>query len=185
MILKLLSTVLVFAGIWLGGAVAFSEQIPAVSPPQAELAKVDAIIVLTGGKNRLETGVQLLQAGIAEKMLVTGVGKDVADIELLERMHLKIDLANKISLGREAVDTFGNVEETKKWLVKNNVRSFVLVTANYHMPRALWLFERSLPEIAIVPYAFNPPDFKRKHWFFDRNSRKIIFSEYNKFLLSF
>jgi uncharacterized SAM-binding protein YcdF (DUF218 family) len=182
MLKKLIFIITIFASIWMGGLVDFYGRIPPESPP--EIAKADAIIVLTGGKKRIEAGVELLRANKAPKMFITGVGKDVGDLALLKRMDVAPQNAAKISLGHEAVDTFGNVAEAQKWIAENEVKSIILVTANYHMPRALGLFTKTMPDIEIHPYSVISPDFIRTEWPSNEKVRKIILSEYHKFLMS-
>ena len=166
----------------MGGLVDFYGRIPAQTP--ATIANADAIIVLTGGKNRIEAGVELLRSNKAGKMFITGVGKDVGDLELLKRLDVAPQNAEKISLGHEAVDTFGNVAEAKKWIAKNKAESIILVTANYHMPRAFALFVKTIPSIKILQYPVISPDFIREEWSTKPKVRKIILSEYHKFLMS-
>ena len=179
---KLIFTIAVFASIWVGGLVNFYGQIPTQTPTNIQNA--DAIIVLTGGKNRIEAGVDLLRANKAAKMFITGVGKDVGDLELLKRLGVQPQNAKKISLGHEAIDTFGNVAEAQKWIAENKIESIILVTANYHMPRAFGLFSKTIPETKIYPYSVISPDFMREEWPTSEKARKIILSEYHKFLMS-
>ena len=182
MLKKLIFVIAVFASIWIGGLVDFYGRISAQTT--AEISNADAIIVLTGGKNRIEAGVELLRANKATRMFITGVGKDVGDLELLKRLGVQPQNAKKISLGHEAIDTFGNVAEAQKWIAENKVESIILVTANYHMPRAFGLFSKTIPKTKIYPYSVISPDFMLEEWPTNQKVRKIILSEYHKFLMS-
>lgn len=182
MLKKLIFTIAILGSIWIGGLIDFYGRIPAKTPDK--VAHSEAIIVLTGGKNRIETGLELLHEDKAEKMFITGVGKDVGDLELLKRKDVTPENMEKISLGHEAVDTFGNVDEAKKWIAENNIKSIILVTANYHMPRAYAVFAKAIPDIAIHPYSVMTPDFIRSDWPTNKKVRKIILSEYHKFIMS-
>src|SRR3546814_1477416 len=59
-----------------------------------------------------------------------------------------------VDLGREAVDTRSNADETVRWVNKRGYRSLRLVTSAWHMPRArLELAERLDDDVEIVSYA--------------------------------
>lgn len=150
----------------------------------------DAIIVLTGGNDRIAQGVKLLAKGKAEKLLISGVNRKSEFSDLLsvqgvdDLLAVGAGLADKISLGRKAVNTVGNAEEAKEWASKNNVKSIILVTANYHMPRALVEFRKLLPSTEIEPYPVFPKNFNKKNWMDDKFVRDLIVREYNKYLYS-
>lgn len=181
--IKLLKTIVFLFIIWALGLVYFFSKIEDKSPVSVENA--DAIIVLTGGKNRIEEAVKLLQDGKSGRLFITGVDKDVMDWELLELLGVEAWDEAKIELGYEATDTFGNVTEAKKWIAENEIKSIILVTANYHMPRANALFAKALPDIEIVQYPSISPQVELRGWLGDERVRGIIISEYNKYLLSF
>ena len=67
------------------------------------------VIVLTGGKMRIEKGMEILQKGYADKMFISGVFKP-SEIE----MRFKIEKSKKdmleccISFGEEAKNTIEN-----------------------------------------------------------------------------
>jgi uncharacterized SAM-binding protein YcdF (DUF218 family) len=125
--------------------------------PQDAAAKTDAIVVLTGGEERLEQAYGLLQKGLANRMFVTGVDRKVTKPELLKRLgDPPQELAARIELGFRAADTRGNANETAAWFNSQNLKSLRLVTGNYHMRRSMLLFRRALPEAEIVPHPVVP-----------------------------
>ena len=125
--------------------------------PADPAAKTDAIVVLTGGEERLETAYGLLQNGLAGRMFVTGVDRKVTKPELLKRLgDPPQELAARIELGFRAANTRGNADETAAWFNSQNMRSLRLVTANYHMRRSLLLFRRALPDAEIVVHPVVP-----------------------------
>ena len=97
----------------------------------------DAIVVLTGGKGRIDRGLALLQAGAARRMLVSGVplGVTPADLARANRAPRAL-FACCVDLGSEAVDTRSNAEETADWVREHGYRSVRLVTSDWHMARA-------------------------------------------------
>src|SRR5262249_35504427 len=120
-------------------------------------ARTDAIVVLTGGEDRLETAFGLLQKGLASRLYVTGVGEKVTKPELLKRLgDPSAEIAARIELGFRAANTRGNAAETAAWFNSQSMRSLRLVTANYHMRRSLLLFRRALPDANIVAHPVVP-----------------------------
>lgn len=143
-------------------------------PDAGDARRTDAIVVLTGGAGRLERGLKLLGEGRAERMLVSGVARSVRPVELAVRHGASESLFDCcVDLGREAVDTRSNAEETARWLKRHGFRTVRLVTNDWHMPRAR--FELSLQTgDAIDVYGDavqSSPSFRQ------------LFTEYNKYLL--
>ena len=90
-------------------------------PAPDEAAKVDAIVVITGGKGRIERGIEVLEAGRARRLLVAGADPAVTKRDLVRRLggHKRlVDCC--VDLGSESVDTRSNAEETKRWLDKHH-----------------------------------------------------------------
>jgi uncharacterized SAM-binding protein YcdF (DUF218 family) len=97
----------------------------------------DAIVVPTGGAGRIDRGLALLKAHAAQRMLVTGVAPEVRPIDLAIEYHSDPALfACCIDLGRDAVDTRSNADETAAWVRRHKYRSVRLVTSDWHLARA-------------------------------------------------
>lgn len=182
-----LIVIIAILSLWIGGLISFYERIP--DEPKAGSKNVsretsfktyDAIIVLTGGEKRINEGLKLLKVGHADKLFISGVYKDTR----LEQVARNINFGS-ITLGDKARSTIGNAIETRSWIAGKNINSVLLVTANYHMPRAVSTFKREMPEVEIATHPVFPKDFSKAKWKEDLNSAKIIFFEYNKYLLSF
>ena len=144
------------------------------APAAADTPKVDAIVVITGGKGRIEHGVSLLGQGKAKRMLIAGVDPSVRKADLVHRLGGKRKLFDCcVDLGSESVDTRSNAEEAKRWLERRRYKSARLVTSDWHMRRARYEFNRQLDrDIKIVPDAIRTePEFM------------TLFAEYNKYLL--
>lgn len=106
-------------------------------PGPLDQRRTDAIVVPTGGPGRIDRGIALLRAHAAQRMLVTGVAPGVRPIDLAKEYRTAPALfACCIDLGREAVDTRSNAEETSKWVRSHGYRSVRLVTSDWHMRRA-------------------------------------------------
>jgi uncharacterized SAM-binding protein YcdF (DUF218 family) len=165
--------------LWLAGLIWFA------TPPPAELETVptDAIVVLTGGSQRLQGGIDLLREGRGRKLFVSGVNQQVALDDLLRISGNASDWASCcVVLGRDADNTFGNARETAQWIRGQGFRSLRLVTAWYHMPRSLLEFDRAMPEIDILAHPVFPDQVKRQHWWAWRGTAALLVSEYNKYL---
>jgi uncharacterized SAM-binding protein YcdF (DUF218 family) len=81
-----------------------------------------------------------------------------------------------------AIDTNGNARATIRWMQKHNLKDVLLVSANYHLPRAEIIFRRYLPEKKIYFQAVNPPDLKLSYWYLSWQTSRLLLKEYLKFL---
>lgn len=125
----------------------------AVPGPLGGNVRTDGIVVLTGGPGRVARGIELMQAKSAKRMLISGVDPSVRPVELAVEYRVPKELFDCcVDLGREAVDTRSNAEETAAWIRRNRYKSVRLVTAADHMRRAqLELEARVGNEVEIVP----------------------------------
>src|SRR6266851_4944103 len=143
----------------------------------------DAIVVLTGGRLRLETGLQLLAAGRAKKLFVSGVNQRVDRSELLRTLGpVGQHAACCIVLGHEADNTFGNARETANWMQEEGHHSLRLVTSWYHMRRGLLEFERAMPQVTIIAYPVFTHHAGAERWWRWHGPLELIVSEYDKYL---
>jgi uncharacterized SAM-binding protein YcdF (DUF218 family) len=166
-------------GIWLLGLYAFLLQLP--TQVDDLITHTQAIVVLTGGSDRINTGIGLLHLGLADRLFVTGVHKGVETADIVHASHMDIAkaLVGQIELGHNAEDTLGNAQETAAWAKANSIHSIRLVTASYHMQRSLWEFKQYMPEVVIIS---NPvfPDVKIGSFGY----MALIASEYSKYILA-
>ena len=170
---------LVLLLIWVAGFEAFNYKINNFEKISA--TKTDAIVVLTGGRNRLKEAVKLLNANRAEKMFISGVFKDTSLRELQNREDVEIFNSDKVTLDKKSTNTVENAKETSEWIKKNKINSIYLVTSNYHMPRSMAEFRRYNPKLEIVPYPVYSEKISHK-WWKNWHSFSLLASEYNKFL---
>ncbi|HEY3847259.1 MAG TPA: YdcF family protein [Acetobacteraceae bacterium] len=120
---------------------------PVPPPPEA-----DGIVALTGGAERVETALRLLQAHRAAWLLLSGIGIGVDLAVLAHRAQVEpAPLAARVTLGRQATSTRGNALETAAWARDHDIHTLIVVTAYYHMPRALTELRRALPGVALYP----------------------------------
>lgn len=179
---RALAVVAAIVGVWLAGLFVFAASLPRAAPE--DTGPTDAIVVLTGGSERLGVGFALLREGRAKKLFISGVYRGVEVRELLDRARQGEDLECCVVLGYEADDTEGNAVETARWARAEGFTSLRLVTANYHMPRSLVEFRRALPEVRIVPHPVVPPRVRLEDWWNWPGTADLVVGEYNKFLLA-
>jgi uncharacterized SAM-binding protein YcdF (DUF218 family) len=185
----LLVLLVLAALLWIAGFVDFVRRLP--EPGAAEDGTADAIVVLTGGAERLREGLRLLAEARAPRLFISGVHPDATLAQLLAFVpEYKSDpaaaaaVACCVVLGRAAADTEGNARETAAWLRGQHLRSLFLVTADYHMPRSLLEFRRALPDAEIKPHAVFPQDPVRRGWWRRANAFALVLIEYHKYLLA-
>jgi uncharacterized SAM-binding protein YcdF (DUF218 family) len=166
--------------LWLGGLAVFVANSLTI---RGDPTPTDAIVVLTGGRLRLETGLQLLTAGTAKKLFVSGVNQRVDREELLRTLGpVAGRAACCIALGHEADNTFGNARETANWMHEEGYRSLRLVTSWYHMQRALLEFDRAMPQITIIAYPVFVQHGDAERWWSWHGPLVLIITEYDKYL---
>ncbi|QXQ08517.1 YdcF family protein [Sphingosinicellaceae bacterium] len=147
-----------------------------LAPPAPLASKTDGVVVLTGGAGRLQRGVDVLVAGSAQRMLVSGVERRVTDAALAHEVNAPAGLFGRdVDLGFEAIDTRSNAEETAAWVRRHKYSSLRLVTSAAHMRRARLELDGRLPSaVAIVPDGVD-----------GENSVTGLLREYNKLALRF
>jgi uncharacterized SAM-binding protein YcdF (DUF218 family) len=143
-------------------------------PKAGDERRTDGIVVLTGGAKRMERGLDLLERGKGKRMLISGVDRSVRPVDL-EKHHGADPALFKccIDLGREAVDTRSNAEETSRWMKRHKLKTVRLVTTDWHMPRAGFELSRQAGDTVDVyeDAVQSNPRFT------------TLFKEYNKYLL--
>ena len=143
-------------------------------PQPAPIAQTDAVVVLTGGANRIDRGLEILKSGKSKKMLISGVDRDVKPRELAAQYPGSVKYFKCcIALGFQSVDPRSNALETAAWVKRNKVSSIRLVTHDWHMRRARFELDRALPNnIAVTNDAVST-----------HASLSVLFKEYNKYWL--
>ena len=148
----------------------------------SETSENTGIVVLTGGKNRIEKGVDLLSKGYGNKLLISGVFMP-SEIEAKFSLEKeKIELFRCcVSFDKRSKNTYENAEEVDKWLNKNkDIKSIILVSSYYHLPRSIMIFEKKISsDVKVYPVPANQSKNFTNQFFFHL---KLIISEYFKVL---
>lgn len=168
-----------FVFVWLGGFVVFAYHINHYDTIAEKEA--DAVVVLTGGKNRISHAFSLLNKGMGKKMFISGVPEDVSIESILKQNRVSFGKNKLVELGKASHTTLENAEETTEWMNNNFVKSIYLVTSNYHTPRSEEEFAHLNPRIEIFVSPVYSDNVAKK-WWLSWGTFKLFFAEYHKFL---
>ncbi len=172
---------LLMGGALVAGALGFAWFVSMATRQPPPPPPADGIVALTGGADRVETALRLLADGRARKLLLSGIGGNAELATLAHRAGLDpLPLAAGVTLGRSATTTRGNADETAAWARDNAIRSLIVVTAGYHMPRALTEIARAAPGVTLYPLPVTPQVLReaggRAAWL------RLMAEEYVKFV---
>lgn len=169
--------------LWLCGFGMFTQLVRSLDAYNPE-QPTDAIIVLTGGAQRVNQGLDLLAQGQAKTLFISGVGGHVTLSEILDlwqRPIIKQDIDDCcIILDHKAKNTIQNARETKIWAQQQGIKTIRLVTSDYHMPRARLEFHASMPDVEILPWPVKSSINKADQMKFFQ----VCFGEYNKSIIT-
>jgi uncharacterized SAM-binding protein YcdF (DUF218 family) len=144
--------------------------------PQAP-SHTDGIVAFSGGPERVETALRLLAEDRADRLLLSGIGGGAELSELAHRARIDpLPLASRVTIDRTAATTRGNALATADWAHGYDIHSLLVVTAAYHMPRALTELARALPEVTLYPLPVVQPERSTEA------PLRLMAEEYVKFL---
>ena len=190
----------VVGGIAIGGFLNFVHQVQGTDAAAAASApKAEAVVVLTGGARRIDVGLELLSEGRAERMLISGVNERTSGAAIADAAQGAADESERarlfaccIDLGRDALDTVGNAMEARLWIRERGFSDVLVVTADYHMPRALLEFQRALGEgtaeektstpVRLTPWPVRTAALQRDGWYADPLAIRRMVGEWGKYL---
>ena len=143
----------------------------------------DGIVVLTGGASRVSDAMELLADGYGRRLLISGVhpASGASDISrsLTDNQSL---LRCCVDLDRSAVNTRSNAAETRRWARERGFKSLIVVTSNYHMPRAIVELSHAMPEITLIPFAVVGDKWREEPWWSNGGTLRLVLSEYVKYV---
>jgi uncharacterized SAM-binding protein YcdF (DUF218 family) len=185
---KILKVFIILFLLWIGGLGIYVFSIP--QHVIDDHTQTEVIVVLTGGRERLKTGFQLLCSHRAKMIFISGVNPEETFKTLLKTIDIqgincpldRDQLVSSTHLGYTAKNTKENAEETAAWVKQMGITSLRLVTAAYHMPRSLMELRYLLPQTTIIPHPVFPYGPTRFRWLLNEGALHLVFSEYNKFL---
>ena len=183
--MRLLVIIAIVALIWLVGLFAFADRVRGLTPAE-EPARADAIVALTGpSAERVNAAIRLLEQGKGQRVLISGVNREVRRRELRELTPGSSRLFNCcVDLGFEAEDTVGNAQEIAAWARAKGYEDLIVVTSDYHMPRSLVEIRAALPEATLTPYAVSTPSLDNARWWRAAVTARRMTLEYMKYLVA-
>jgi uncharacterized SAM-binding protein YcdF (DUF218 family) len=146
--------------------------------------KADGIVVLTGGSSRVADALDLLSNGFGKRLLISGVHptNGIGNIQRSLPDNDQRLLACCVDLDRSATDTRSNAVETRRWVRKQGFHSLIVVTSNYHMPRALVELSYELPDVELIPFSVIGERWRDEAWWTSGTTLRLLLSEYVKYL---
>jgi uncharacterized SAM-binding protein YcdF (DUF218 family) len=165
---------------WAAGLLFFAACVWAARPPDP-VPHADGIVVLTGGDGRVGAALALLAAHDAPALLISGAGRGtyLADFTADDTAAATKNAA-KITVGHMAATTHENAIETADWVAAHHAHALIIVTADYHMPRALLEIRHVLPGVTLIAYPVQPPAMTAlAAW----PTVKLLAAEYSKYLI--
>ena len=183
--MKGVTAFLVVLLIWTAGLFAFANRVQQ-STPLPDPLPAEGIVVLTGANSneRIAAAVDLLSEHLGGRVLVSGVNRDVTREELRRASKTVRRLYDCcVDLGFTAADTVGNARETAEWAKAMRYDSLIIVTSDYHMPRAMLELRAVLrPPMVLQTYAVATPALKVRGWWRSPRAARLLVVEYCKYL---
>lgn len=147
--------------------------------------KADGIVVLTGAASRIPDAIELLASERGKRLLITGVHRatSASEIARLTPLYSKY-FTCCVDLDRSALNTFGNALETRRWTRENNFTSLIVVTSNWHMPRAMAEIGHQLPDVTLIAYPVISERVRTEPWWESVGTARFLVAEYLKYLFA-
>jgi uncharacterized SAM-binding protein YcdF (DUF218 family) len=169
--------------LFVGGFIWFVQTLPVTEA--APVHKAEGIVVLTGAAFRIGDALDLLAAGHGKRLLITGVNPQTRSREIssLVPEHRRW-FACCVDLDHSATNTIGNAIETRRWAKARGFKSLIVVTSNFHMPRAMAELAHQLPDVALEPFPVVSERVRVENWWSNPAIAKLLFFEYLKYIAS-
>jgi uncharacterized SAM-binding protein YcdF (DUF218 family) len=175
--------VAVVAGALTLGYAEFASRIEPHEPTGAP--RTDAIVVVTGGSQRIGDAIGLLGAERGSRLLISGVNEKIGREELAKmNPSSRALLACCVDLDYRARNTIGNAIEARRWVRQHGFRSLLVVTSNYHMPRVLAEFAHAMPSLRLVPHPVVSDQVDASEWWHNWSTIRLLAPEYVKYLVA-
>lgn len=145
--------------------------------------KADGIVVLTGGSSRVSDAMELLADGYGKRLLISGVHPTNAASDISRSLSdNQVLLSCCVDLDRSAINTRSNAVEARRWARGRGFKSLIVVTSNYHMPRAIVELSHVMPDIELIPFAVIGDKWYDEPWWTSGAALRLLLSEYVKYV---
>jgi uncharacterized SAM-binding protein YcdF (DUF218 family) len=179
------ATIVVFSTIaFMAAAIGFVGFLSQLRTAELKPAKnADGIVVLTGGSSRVSDAMELLAGGYGKRLLISGVHPTNGTSDISRSLPDSQGLLGCcVDLDRSAVNTRSNAVETRRWARERGFKSLIVVTSNYHMPRAIVELSHEMPEIELIPFAVIGDKWRDEPWWTSGTTLRLLLSEYAKYV---
>jgi uncharacterized SAM-binding protein YcdF (DUF218 family) len=179
------ATIVVISTIaFVGAAIGFVGFLSQLRNAESKPTKnADGIVVLTGGSSRVSDAMELLASGYGKRLLISGVHPTNAASDISRSLPDSQGLLGCcVDLDRSAVNTRSNAVETRRWAHERGFKSLIVVTSNYHMPRAIVELSHEMPEIELIPFAVIGDKWRDEPWWISGTTLRLLLSEYAKYV---
>jgi uncharacterized SAM-binding protein YcdF (DUF218 family) len=144
----------------------------------------DGIVALTGGASRIADAIELLASGRGKRLLISGANRATNSTEI-SRLNPEFERWVRCCVDIDrSLNTLGNAIETRRWAESRGFRSLIVVTSNYHMPRALAEIAHQLPGVALVPFPVVTDRQRADPWWTGGATARLMLSEYVKYIFA-
>ena len=163
------------------GFVAFLSQVRGVEmKPEG---RADGIVVLTGGSSRVSDAMELLAGGYGKRLLISGVHPTSGASDISRSVPESQSLFNCcVDLDYSAINTRSNAAQTRRWTHERGFKSLIVVTSNYHMPRAIVELSHAMPKVSLIPFAVVGDKWRDEPWWTSGTTVRLLLSEYVKYV---
>jgi uncharacterized SAM-binding protein YcdF (DUF218 family) len=144
----------------------------------------DGIVALTGGASRIADAIELLASGRGQRLLISGANP-ATNAQEISRLNPEFRPWVRCCVDFDrSVNTLGNAIEIKRWTENRGFRSLIVVTSNYHMPRALAEISHQLPAVALLPFPVVTERQRAEPWWASSATARLMFTEYMKLIFA-
>lgn len=148
-------------GLWLLLLLLLPPAIPhllSLRDPGPPATPADAIFVLTGGEGRIQEGIRAWSGGAARELYILGAGRTVPISRIVPGgARIPPAALSRAHVEGWSTNTLENAFSAKSAVVERKFASVILVTSDYHVPRAYLAFRKVLPkEVSLYAIRVRP-----------------------------
>jgi uncharacterized SAM-binding protein YcdF (DUF218 family) len=145
-------------------------------------SNADGIVALAGGASRISDAIELLASGRGRRLLISGVNRTTST-NAISRLNPEFEKWVRCCVDFDwSVNTLGNAIEIRRWAERRGFHSLIVVTSNYHMPRALAEIAHQLPDVALLPFPVITERQRAEPWWASRTTARLMLTEYMKLI---